>query len=137
MRLRILGSILFLGALFALSGCATVAHGRFQQVPVVSNPPGAAVEVDCGQGPVVAGETPVVVKVRRKAEFCAITLTRDGYRPATVTLARRWSGWIWGNLLLDDAFVVGAAIDLADGAMYTRTPGKVRVTLKTDESAAR
>ena len=137
MGTRNLVILLILGSAVLLSSCATVAHGRFQQVPVVSDPAGAAVQVDCGRGAHDAGVTPVVVKVRRKADFCTLTLTHDGYRSTTVTLSRRWSGWIWGNLLLGDAFLAGAVVDLADGAFYTRTPRKVNVTLPVAETASR
>ena len=135
MGLRNLTVILLLGVVVVLSGCATVAHGRFQQVPIASNPSGAAVEVDCGRGPVSAGETPVVVKMPRKAQYCLVTLTHDGYQPATVTFGRHWSGWVWGNLLLGDWFLAGAVVDLADGAFYTRAPHKAKVTLAVRETA--
>ena len=133
--LRKLTVVLLLGCAVFLSGCATVAHGRYQQVPIASNPSGAAVSVDCGRGAVAAGETPVVVKMPRKAPYCLVTLTRDGYQPATVTIGRRWSGWVWGNLLLGDWFLAGAVADLADGAFYTREPAKAKVTLAVQETA--
>ena len=137
MRLRSVTVALLLGCLLALTGCATVAHGRFQQVPISSNPAGAAVEVDCGRGAVAAGETPVVVKMPRKAQYCLVTLTRDGYQPTTVTFARHWSGWVWGNLLLGDWFLAGAVADLADGAFYTRTPRRAEITLPVAQAAAK
>ena len=127
--------VLLLGCVVVLGGCATVAHGRFQQVPIASNPSGAAVAVDCGRGPVSAGETPVVVKMPRKAPYCLVTLTHEGYKPTTVTFGRHWSGWVWGNLLLGDWFLAGAVADLADGAFYTRAPGKAKVTLAVAEAA--
>ena len=127
--------VLLLGSAVLLSGCATVAHGRFQQIPVVSDPAGAQVALDCGRGAKDAGVTPVVVKVRRNAEACAITLTHEGYRPTTVTLSRHWSGWVWGNLLLGDAFLAGAVIDLADGAFYKQAPHKVKVTMPVEAAA--
>ena len=135
--LRKLTVILLLGSVIALTGCATVAHGRFQQVPISSNPEGAAVQVDCGRGVVAAGATPVVVKMPRKAQYCLVTLTHDGYQPATITFDRHWSGWVWGNLLLGDWFLAGAAADLADGAFYTRAPQRAKVTLAVDERASR
>ena len=137
MHLRVLTAPTLLGCALLLCSCATVAHGRFQQVPIKSDPEGAAVEVDCGRGAVSAGATPVVVRMPRKAQYCLVTLTHDGYEPATVTFSRRWSGWIWGNLLLGDWFLAGAATDLADGAFYSRAPSKARVTLAVRETASR
>ena len=135
MGLRNLTVALLLGCLVVLTGCATVAHGRFQQVPIASNPSGAAVDVDCGRGAQSAGVTPVVVKMPRKAQYCLVTLTHDGYQPTTVTFTRHWSGWVWGNLLLGDWFLAGAVADLADGAFYTRAPRKANVTLAVAQSA--
>jgi hypothetical protein len=136
MSVRGLAVVLLLGVIVVLSGCATVAHGRYQQVPISSNPSGASVDVDCGLGPVPAGQTPVVVKMPRKAQFCVVTLTHDGYKPSTITFGRRWSGWVWGNLLLGDWFLAGAAADLVDGAFYKRAPEKARVTMSVAEAAA-
>ena len=134
---RKLTVILLLGSAVLLTGCATVAHGRYQQIPISSNPEGAAVLLDCGRGAADAGVTPVVVKMPRKASYCLVTLTRDGYEPATVTFGRHWSGWVWTNLFLGDWFLAGAATDLADGAFYTRAPRKAKVTLAVDERASR
>jgi hypothetical protein len=137
MSLRNVTVTLLLGCAVLLTGCATVAHGRFQQVPIKSNPSGAAVQLDCGNGPVAAGETPAVVKMPRRAQVCLVTLTHDGYEPTTITFARHWSGWVWGNLLLGDWFLAGAATDLADGALYNRTPAKAKVTLAVADRAAK
>lgn len=123
-------SVLGLSIVALLSGCATIAHGRFQQVPVKSNPSGAAVYADCGNGAKQVGETPMVVKLQRKADRCIITLRKDGYDDASAILGRSFSGWAWGNLLLDNVALVGVAVDLIDGAWYNRTPGVVRVELK-------
>ena len=51
-------AILILWSLFLLNACATVAHGKFQEVPVLSNPAGAEVLADCGKGAQSAGQTP-------------------------------------------------------------------------------
>jgi hypothetical protein len=119
----------FLALLVLASSCATVAHGRFQEVPVTSHPAGAAIYADCGNGPERVGETPMVVKMRRKADRCIVTLHKDGYEEASAILKRHTSGWVWGNLLLSDGALVGAIVDLYDGAWYNRTPAAVRVRL--------
>ena len=123
-------SVIGLSIIVLATSCATVAHGRFQQVPVNSNPSGAAIYADCGNGPERVGETPMVVKLQRKADRCIVTLRKDGYEDSSAILGRSFSGWAWGNLLLDDVALVGVAVDLIDGAWYNRTPGVVRVELR-------
>ena len=130
-------SVLGLSLLALLSGCATIAHGRFQEVPVKSNPSGAAIYADCGNGPEHVGETPMVVKLQRKADRCIVTLRKEGYEDASAILGRTFSGWAWGNLLLDNVALVGAAVDLIDGAWYNRAPGVVRIELRPDSRSWR
>ena len=128
--------ILVLGSVLVSTGCASVAHGGSQQVSVVSNPSGAAVLADCGRGAKEAGETPVVVKVSRKAERCVITVRKEGYAEESVVLKRKVSGWVWGNLFLPYVTVPGVLLDLYDGAAYRRTPGSVDVHLHEVVAAA-
>ncbi len=107
--------------------CATVAHGRYQQVPVNSTPPGAAVTVDCGNGVQNGGVTPVTVNLKRNADKCDVVLSHEGYEDASATFAKSISGWIWGNLAIGG--IPGWIIDAADGAMYNRLPESVQVNM--------
>jgi len=100
-----------------------------QQIPVASEPSGAAVRVDCGNvknDPKLV--TPAVVTVQRKADHCTIALEKRGYQPAEVKLEKSMSGWYLGNIVLGG--FVGLIVDAANGSMYKRTPDKVQVTLK-------
>jgi len=87
--------------------CASVAHGRYENVPVKSTPSGAAVRVDCGDVPSDGGITPAEVKLRRGAEHCAITLSKAGFADRTITFTRVMSRVAWGNI--GPGFVVGMA----------------------------
>jgi hypothetical protein len=107
--------------------CATVAHGRYQQIPVNSTPAGAAVSVNCGNGVENAGVTPVTVNLKRNADKCAVSLSREGYEDASATFAKSISGWIWGNLFIGG--IPGWIIDAADGAMYNRVPESVQINM--------
>jgi hypothetical protein len=79
--------------------CATVAHGRYQTVPVSSNPADAAVRATCGNDPAVdAGVTPATVRLRRGAT-CSLTLTKSGYRSETVSFRRARSGVFYANVV--------------------------------------
>ncbi|MBV9494681.1 MAG: translation initiation factor 2 [Acidobacteria bacterium] len=117
-------------ALFLLFnfGCASIVHQTTQQVPVASNPPGAAVTVACGDvnnDPKLV--TPTVVTVHRKPARCTISLAKDGYAPASIDLQRQMSGWYLGNVLFGG--IIGLIVDAANGAMYNRTPDRVDVSL--------
>lgn len=116
-------------SLFLLNACATVAHGKYQEVPVITHPAGADVVADCGKGAQSAGQTPVVVKLDRKADRCVITMKKDGYEDSSMIVTRRLSGWFWCNIFLPYVTVPGALVDLYDGAAYKRTPGAVKATL--------
>jgi len=118
---------LVIAALCFASGCASVAHGRYQQVPVNSSPSGADVSVDCGNGTKAAGQTPVTVNLKRNAEPCTLAISKDGYEDAKVAFAKSISGWTWGNLAIGG--IIGWIIDGADGAIYNRVPDTVSVNL--------
>ena len=110
-----------------LGGCASIAHGRYQQVPINSNPSGANVTMNCGNGVQPAGVTPATVNLKRNADPCIVTVSKEGYADSAVTFAKNTSGWIWGNLFFGG--LIGLIVDGADGAMYNRVPDNVQVTL--------
>jgi hypothetical protein len=116
-------------------GCASIIHQTTQQVPVKSNPEGAAITVSCGDvhnDPKLV--TPAVVTVHRKPTHCTISLEKDGYKPAEVALRRDMSGWYLGNILFGG--IIGLVVDAANGAMYNRTPAEVNETLVKAENGA-
>jgi hypothetical protein len=80
------------------TGCATIVHGRYQNVEVASQPAGAHVDVDCGDVPHDGGTTPATVKVRRGADHCVLTLSSAGYAAETVTLKKAIAGAAWANV---------------------------------------
>ena len=134
--------VVSLFALLLLNACATVAHGRYQAVPVNTSPSGADVSLDCGRGRVIDyGKTPVIVKLKRGADHCIVTLTKEGFEPTQVTFSKNVSGWIWGNLVFGDWIIPTALLDWADGAVYNRYPRAVQFTLarqaETSVSGAR
>ncbi|HEY4641532.1 MAG TPA: PEGA domain-containing protein [Thermoanaerobaculia bacterium] len=108
-------------------GCASIGHGRYQQVAINSNPSGANVSVDCGKGTQSAGQTPATVNLKRNADPCKVNLSKEGYEDSSVVFAKAVSGWVWGNLFFGG--IPGWIIDAADGAMYNRVPDSALVTL--------
>jgi hypothetical protein len=97
--------ILFLS--FFCFRCATAIHGRFEQVAVSSDPPGATVVVDCGAGAHAMSDTPTPVVLRRGASNCRLTFNRDGYVSTTIALKRR-SSWAMAGYAVPA--IVGAVV---------------------------
>jgi hypothetical protein len=121
-------------SLLILASCATIAHGRYQAVPVSSSPSGANVTLECNGHVKNAGVTPTIVRVKRRAPECRITLEKDGYQPASVVFAKSVSSWIWGNLIWGDWIIPTALVDYFDGAIYNRYPTSVQFSLVPDRA---
>lgn len=103
-------------ALTLSARCASIAHGRYEKVPVKSTPSGAAVRVDCGDVPSDGGVTPVEVKLRRGAEHCAITLSKAGYADRTIAFTRVVSRVAWANVAPGFVLGMGAGAAVAMGS---------------------
>jgi hypothetical protein len=67
----------------------------------------------------------------RKSEFVA-TLTKEGYKPATVTVTHKTAGTgaaaVAGNVLIGG--VIGLGVDMVTGASQDLTPNPVTVVLE-------
>lgn len=67
------------------AGCASMVNGKFQNVPVTSTPPHAAIELACpGQEPSHVGYTPTTLRLRRADDGCRITISKLGYVEQTI-----------------------------------------------------
>lgn len=105
-----------------LSGCATIMQGSKQGVSMGSSPPGAQITVD-GQN---MGVTPMVASLKRNNTH-VVRMSLPGYEPYEITLARKTSGWIWGNLAFGG--IPGLIVDMATGALYKLTPEQVSTNM--------
>jgi hypothetical protein len=76
--------IVLLAFSLAAAGCVTAR----QVVRVYSDPPGAAIRVDCDGLARSSGHTPGVVALSRRALECAVTLSRPGYETQTLRFER-------------------------------------------------
>jgi hypothetical protein len=113
--------------LFSLN-CASIIHQTTQQVPIKSDPPGAAMTVSCGDvnnDPKLI--TPAVVTLHRKPDHCSVTLRKEGYADKFLAFDKQMSGLYIANILIGG--IVGFIVDAANGAMWNRTPGEVSVKL--------
>jgi len=72
------------------AGCATVAHGPFQEIRVESVPSGADVRIDTR----VAGVTPTTVRIARGRTGTVVHLSKDGFTSLDVPLKRGVSRWL-------------------------------------------
>ncbi|HVT03433.1 MAG TPA: hypothetical protein VHL58_08695 [Thermoanaerobaculia bacterium] len=147
-----------------VTSCATVSSGRYERIPVTSNPEGASVAVDCGKAARhAANRTPTTITVPRNATPCRVLLRLDGYETQSVALRRQSAADLRnfnvaaaGVVFLDsgggddDLGVaiglvtmvggvvwggVGLAVDRATGAMFHHTPEKIRVALQPEAEA--
>lgn len=128
-----LHTVVALGAALSLGACATVTRGTNTAWEVDSNPQGAEVHTSNGHH---CPSTPCSIRMPRRSEFTA-TLTKEGYRPATVTVTNQVSGGggtaMAGNVLVGG--LIGAGVDATSGAMLDLTPNPVLIQLQPDESA--
>lgn len=101
-----------------IAGCATIMHGRSQEIAVASQPTGAKITIDS----TVVGVTPVTVRLARKRVH-TIVIALEGYQPFAITTIRHTSGWVWGNVVFGG--LIGLAVDAIGGGLYAISPEQV------------
>lgn len=114
-------------AILFTSGCATFTTGRYQKVPVDSNPQGANVTVSTGNHDV----TPCSFDLERGKE-CTIKIGKEGYKTSQITLKKEMCGSTAGNVILGG--IIGLGVDAMSGAMFKLVPEKVYVDLVPGKS---
>ena len=87
---------LLIVAVVLLSGCATLAHGRHQEVTILSLPVGARVY----RGNVLLGLTPMRATFARRESRLVLTFEKDGYQPASVRVERGKTSWLAADLAM-------------------------------------
>jgi hypothetical protein len=102
-------------AVAALSGCATVVHGPYQEVVIDSNPPGAQATVTAQlseRGPLFVDKekqtvtTPATVRLRRDNNY-RIELEKPGYKLASAQVVSAYD-WLWAPVACGPCEAVGA-----------------------------
>ena len=125
---------------FALSGCATIINGGFEDMQVSSTPAGATVTVlDINDSLYWRGATPATVKLKRGNGFFQgaayhVEISKNGYATQTVTISSSVNGgwYILGNLVVN---VIGwLIVDPASGAMWTLAPDNINANLQQQVS---
>jgi hypothetical protein len=105
-KVAIASSTLSLSA--TLTGCATMANGTHQMIPVTSSPAGAHVSIDS----VPVGVTPMVARVLRRQNH-ELSITYDTFPPARFTLEHGMSAWVIPDFFF---YVVPAVADFSNGS---------------------
>src|SRR5947199_10200531 len=126
---KLLWAVAALAAPLAVLACATIMHGKTQEISIASAPSGATVTVDHA----VLGTTPVVATLKRKATH-VIAEKMAGYQPFELTPTRSTSGWVWGNIVFGG--LIGLAVDLGTGGAYKVNPAQVSSQLAQAHAGA-
>lgn len=131
--------ILLVALLCTGTGCSTIITGGRKDVNLRSNPSGAHVAISDEKGVTFyEGTTPTVVTLKTGKPYFVgkkytVSITKEGFQPATTTLKSTLSGWYLGNFIFGG--LVGLLIvDPLTGAMYT-LPKEQSVDLVPSASA--
>ncbi len=108
--------------LVMMSGCATIMHGKYQDIPITSEPSGATVTATSGQKIATPG---TMMLIRNKPVILKAEL--EGYEPAEQKLSPKVAGWFFGNILAGG--IIGGAIDHSSGAGSDLVPHDVHFNL--------
>ncbi|MDD5326575.1 MAG: hypothetical protein PHY02_02030 [Phycisphaerae bacterium] len=122
--------MLLSGIIMSSSGCATVMTGKYQTVPVTSDPPGVKVRADSGESIITPGNFHLI----RNQEHTLLAEYSD-YEPQQLRLHNKAQGWVWGNILLGG--VVGLIVDCSSGASDELVPKEVHFNFINPESTTR
>jgi hypothetical protein len=112
------------------TGCATVMTGKYQTIPVTSEPPGVKVRADTGETIITPGNFHLI----RNQEHTLVAEYPD-YESQQLRLHNKAQGWVWGNILLGG--VVGLIVDCASGASDELIPKEAHFNFINPEFTTR
>jgi len=110
------------------TGCATIVHGRYQDIGIASTPSDANARLDS-----MTVKTPSTLHLKRNQSY-SVNIEKEGYESASATFTSHLSGWLWGNVLFGG--LIGLLVDFITGGAKKLTPDNATVTLvkKIDET---
>jgi hypothetical protein len=118
--------LVFLPFLF-LTSCATITRGVHEKLSVISDPPGASVQLSTGE----RGVTPAKFVKKRRTENFTVTVSKSGYISQTVKVESKYSGTggtaMAGNVIAGG--IIGIGVDAGTGAYNSLYPNPVSVHL--------
>jgi len=109
---------IFVCFLVYASGCASIITGKYQKIPVTSEPPGVKVRSDTGENII----TPGSFTLERNIDHTLVA-EYQGMEPQQKQVKHGLQGWFWGNILFGG--IIGGVIDLASGSCDELKPKKV------------
>jgi hypothetical protein len=126
-------SVLGIGAIATLTGCASIVSDSDYPVAIKSAPEGAVFEITKLDGEVVhSGTTPQTVTLKSGNGYFGsatyvVKFEKDGFAEQSVTIDSSMDGWFWGNIIFGG--LIGMLIvDPITGAMW-KLPENSEVTL--------
>ena len=105
------------------TGCATIIHGRRQNVSVSTNHPGAT--ISDGVNTVTA---PAMLNLKRDRDYL-LTISKPGFETETVKVTHVIDGLVALNLLTPGV-VIGWGVDAISGAQWRLEPETISVNLR-------
>jgi hypothetical protein len=108
-------------AVVALSGCATAIRGTEQDISIITDPPGAKVQISNGRDCV----SPCNMKASRDQSL-QLTITKEGCQTQSASMTRQLTG---------AGVLMGGVIDYATGAVYDLEPNPLNLKLVCSTAA--
>ena len=109
------------------TGCASIVNGQNQPVSVSTGKvQGATCALQNNKGKWFVPSTPGSVTVQRSYQDLTVDCQKKGYAPADQKVASKTKGMAFGNLVFGG--VIGAGVDMADGAAYD-CPNEINLNL--------
>ncbi len=126
-KVQLAANLLFVAIL--ASGCATIATGKYQNIHVTSEPPGAKVRADNGMSITTPGSFDLL-----RNQNHTLVAEYSGSDPQQKELKHGVQGWFWGNILLGG--IIGGVVDVASGSCDKLIPDKVHFDFTSTGQAA-
>ena len=118
----------------ALSACASITAGTTQTVAISTTPKaGAVCELANEKGRWMVNPTPGITTVTKSYGDLTISCSHPDGDKGTISIQSSTAGAAFGNILAGG--LIGAAIDMSDGAAYTY-PSTVAVPLASPAPVA-
>jgi hypothetical protein len=114
----VLLTVLVLGFTITLTGCATIITGKYQEIPVTSEPPGAKVRADTGETILTPGKFHLI-----RNQSHTLIAEYQGCEPQQFALHNKAQGWVWGNIIAGG--LIGLVIDCSSGASDELIPKEI------------
>jgi len=117
MRCNFAATMLSALSLCLLSGCASIVNGTHQTMSVNTHPVyGANCKLSNDKGAWYVTNTPSSVVVNRSFQDMIIQCQKPGYALSTLRVRSQTKAMAFGNVVFGG--VIGAGVDMADGAAY-------------------